>query len=432
MSNINFDFKKYKPILSHIIDFQNNFGLSDIAWEKYCSDLSALRNLFKNGMQDSRQIYQNKSATYAVRYLVPNLIKNIYLIEELSAAGLLNKIHNIVDIGSGPGTFALALACWKYTTRRRDVPLHVMMVEPVIDFHHIFKRIIDNIQSRFGSLINYSFSEQYLSGELNFGQKYDLMLLSNSVSEIFRSPRVSLNHLISNMLKENTIITIIDYPYAEFLGTLDVLSSQLKSKMTCIDYVGCEKPNLNHRKHSNLYEVVDLGKTEKFLNVLGLKAPFACGENLLFVKAIWIPDNSIVWKRSCNILRLFWQYKYAWENHDLEIIKRIFADNAIYHEKKSDSPIKGIRGIQEYWKYNARRQRNVHFHVSKINWASSHAEALWGCRFDRKDLNCKLELDGFMSINIKNYKIIKFTEVFKKTIKENECEEYSKESSLKK
>jgi len=105
-------------------------------------------------------------------------------------------------------------------------------------------------------------------------------------------------------------------------------------------------------------------------------------------------------------------YKKAWENHDENLLKLIFHPNALYYEKPFHDPLRGIEEILEYWRYNAKVQRNVKFNVLREIQNKNQIIAEWLCEFDRIDSRKHLVLQGVLWADLKKSKIECLTEYF--------------------
>lgn len=42
-------------------------------------------------------------------------------------------------------------------------------------------------------------------------------------------------------------------------------------------------------------------------------------------------------------------YKRAWERRDANAAAALFTEDATYHEKPYDAPLRGAAGVHEYW-----------------------------------------------------------------------------------
>mgnify|MGYP000291143886 CR=1 FL=1 len=104
-------------------------------------------------------------------------------------------------------------------------------------------------------------------------------------------------------------------------------------------------------------------------------------------------------------------YKYAWENHDVEALARIFSPDAEYHEKPN-SIFYGLDEIKIYWETLKVTQRHVAFNIKEIKQSDDMNIVIWTASFERSDLNEQWKLDGIMLLDIKGGKITKLKEYF--------------------
>ncbi len=103
-------------------------------------------------------------------------------------------------------------------------------------------------------------------------------------------------------------------------------------------------------------------------------------------------------------------YGRAWRLRDPSLIKKLFADNAIYHEKHFEKPLKGISEITEYWKNVSKTQRDIKFDYEILSSAQNFGIAHWQASFVRNN-NERVELDGiFLAYFDAQNKCTKFKE----------------------
>lgn len=76
-------------------------------------------------------------------------------------------------------------------------------------------------------------------------------------------------------------------------------------------------------------------------------------------------------------------YQIAWETQDPKLIVTIFTEDAIYHERIFERPIRGREGIRRYWMTRVvKDQANISFRVLNLYLDRSTAVAEWEASFD--------------------------------------------------
>jgi SAM-dependent methyltransferase len=108
-------------------------------------------------------------------------------------------------------------------------------------------------------------------------------------------------------------------------------------------------------------------------------------------------------------------YIHAWQTHDTEIIGQIFSRNAEYRILGKRT-LRGVGEIQEYWRKNAREQRDVKFEVT-CTWPDPHGVTIsWTASFDRIDRGERRRLTGIMRISVDSGQIMDLTESYQQDI----------------
>jgi ketosteroid isomerase-like protein len=76
-------------------------------------------------------------------------------------------------------------------------------------------------------------------------------------------------------------------------------------------------------------------------------------------------------------------YKTAWEQQDAELILSIFTEEAVYHERVLQEPIRGHDGIAAYWQEKVvRGQARITFTLLHTYIDGSTGIAEWEVYFD--------------------------------------------------
>ncbi|MGB6209306.1 nuclear transport factor 2 family protein [Mycobacterium sp.] len=107
-------------------------------------------------------------------------------------------------------------------------------------------------------------------------------------------------------------------------------------------------------------------------------------------------------------------YLRAWMTQDPDLIVTIFTEEATYHERVLDEPIRGIDGIRQYWRTKVvNEQANIEARLLNLylDPAGATAIAEWEARFDdivqghRKLMRevAILELDGDRIVSLREY-----------------------------
>ena len=98
-----------------------------------------------------------------------------------------------------------------------------------------------------------------------------------------------------------------------------------------------------------------------------------------------------------NIMKEFKEwldlYGRAWMLRKPTLIKKLFVDNATYHEKPLEKPLKCISEITKYWENVSTTQRNIEFDYEILSCTKNYGIAHWQASFVRNN-NERVELDG--------------------------------------
>lgn len=360
--------------------------------------------------QNPEKIYNSASFDFFFRYGLSNLIKNYYLLSELNQLGLLHSTENILDMGSGPGIFSLAYLIWHIDHSGLSNKLNkIIMVDGAKEFLSLFENLWKNMEAKekrhFNIVTVPSPSDGTFPNEI---AQPDLIIFSNSLSEMLRDSRVQVNKLIRNLIEAKAVIIIIDYPYDNTVKLLEKFTSILRPYYQNLSFY--EWPYWN-----DFFQSVNLNKIDHAIEI-DSKLKTRIVSNVKFLKAILIPREGRIYSAPSRYSELVMQYKKAWEQHDLNILKKLFSQDAIYQEKREREPFDGIDNICKYWVRNARQQKNVVFSPLFITEDDNLLRCLWKSKFYREDLKRWLILTGEFIAEIRDNKIYSFKENYEKTI----------------
>lgn len=119
---------------------------------------------------------------------------------------------------------------------------------------------------------------------------------------------------------------------------------------------------------------------------------------------------------SSNVRQVVDTYLRAWMEQDPKLITTIFTDEATYHERVFQEPIRTVAGIRNYWQTKvAKEQANITARLLNLylaeNVAPTTAIAEWEAEFDdlvkgyRKRIRevAILEFDSDRIANLREY-----------------------------
>lgn len=366
-----------------------------------------LKEYFRASKPDEspEKIYRELYIPFCSKYGVANLIKNYYCLAELHQLGILQSKIKILDLGCGPGIFELAYLLWiKKHAKTEEFRAEITMVDAVGEFLDIFRKIWTNLDYREKKKIDVSEQNRMIDGEIkDLCQSPDIIIFSSSLGEMLRDRRVNTRKLLHNLLGSNAIIVVIDYGYNALRPLFDDFVTGLADEF---EEVGCFSGSL----WGNHFKYVDLGNVS--WNVA--KASAKNSANVQFLKTILVPKSRKKRLRLRESAAMVFKYKEAWENHDLNLVQSLFAENAVYYERAGGEPFYGLKNICEYWIDNSKRQRSVSFNPFYIDDIDEIITALWQSTFYRKDMSKWLSLKGEFEAICKDGKIFEFKECFKK------------------
>ena len=371
-----------------------------------------LKKYFRASITPNPQDFYNRFyLEFCHKYLLENLISNYSLVCYLHGLGLLKNSRKIIDVGTGPGTFALAYLLWLHEEEINvDTKIRIYLIDAVQEFLNIFKKIWDHIDLNKKKLIEIKQISWFIDGRMPSDiNTPDLVIFSNSLSEILRNPNVNKDEFIKNIEKWSPNIAILDYNYPPYCRLIETFTEKIKA---CYENISLN----NYLDIQGFIEFVNLGRiSEKSKTEFGdfLKP----NGNIQFIRSIWKPISQD-YNKSTNFQKdLVNKYKKAWENHDIEILNQLFTEDATYIEKKGKSPLKGLEEIRNYWRINSRTQDSVTFTPLNISGTDNDIKVKWKCNFYRKDIHEWMKLEGVFKAKTHNGKICYFIEEFNNSTK---------------
>ncbi len=375
------------------------------------SKIDSLRDHFccASIKQSPEKIYGSASNDFFLRYGLTNLLKNYYLLSELYQLGLLPSVKNILDLGCGPGIFSLAHLLWNMDHPELcNKPHRIVMADGAKEFLTLFETLWKSLEVKekdsFTITTVSTLSDGTFPTELS---RPDMIVFSNSLSEMLRDPRVEINQLIKSLIEAQAVIFIIDYHYDNTTALLQRFTANLHAYYRNISFY--KWPYWN-----DFFQFVDLDKVEYPFDI-GWNQRTKIISNVKFLKAILVPRKRQIRSRSPAFAELVMQYKNAWEQHDIEVLRCLFTEDATYQEKQGREPFVGIDRICEYWAHNAQQQTNVQFFPLFITEENDYLKCIWKCKFYRKDLRRWMILNGVFTAKIKDKRICFFEEKFERT-----------------
>jgi len=392
-------------------------GASDVIdaqeGRKYYAHIAQLKQYFKsiNSVNNPEVIYNKLFKEFYLKYGFANLIKNYYVISELFNLGILNNLHNITDIGSGPGTFTLAYLLWlKEHSVSNLNNINIRMVDAVKNYFILFDSIWENLEIKEKNNIKINYYNDYINRSISkYTISTDIIVFSNSICEIMNNKKNAVNSIIKSIIDSNAVLVFIDYKYPKTIKTYRYLFDKLNP------YYNKHEIYLSNQNNNDLTEI-DFNSIENPWRKCSSRKLNNNRSNVKFVKSILIPKNKKDILKNSLPTQIVNLYKKAWEEHDTPILGKIFSKNAIYIEKKNISEYYGINEIYNYWDNNSKLQSQIRFSPIYIDMKINLLKLLWRCIFYRRDLKHWLELNGNINAIIHKNKIEYFIENFKKKV----------------
>lgn len=356
------------------------------------------------GNLDPSTCYSAMYEVFTHKYLVKNILKNLHLLNHLHVLGILKKCHRILDIGSGPGTFALSLLLWLQTPFGKELNFEVVMLDAVEEFFNVTQELWDNINLPKKEQIKLVFRKFHVKGDLALSsQKEDMIVLSNSLAEIMRSPDVNKDKVKSDLANSNCPVVVVDYAHRSLRSVFEQFAQAMRLRHSPIVFEETSKPSPSDEW---VHVVAPRSPWEKDLFEKRKRKP------LEFLESIWLPKNQDKWQDIILAYDIVRKYKTAWEKHDLDLVSKLFTNDAVYQEKKDQVGFHGLRQILRYWQLNSQKQEDVHFNPSHIDVRMQTIHVTWKASFFRRDLLKWFYLDGEFTAELKKNRIQSFSETF--------------------
>jgi len=366
--------------------------------------------------------YTRTYRAFTWRYLLPNVLKNYKLLCELDDLGLLRSCRHLLDLGSGPGTFALSLLCWlqdslnaggqgnRRPDRAQEAQFIIHMVDAVEPFLDIFRRVWEHLDLPAKSRLRILPSNARLVGSVGeFCDAPQLIVLSNCLVEMMRDAGVVQDSFTRSLRDSQAIIAVIDYPYGSCRPYVRSFIEQVRPAYRWLETSGLES-------WVDGFELIDLAPTGTDESMAPDLHTFIDGRQIHYLRAVLVPARGEDFLRKKDAWRLLTEYGTAWETHDLDLITELFTDDATYTEKEGQPPLRGLSAICDYWRINAQQQRHVSFHVQSLAVAGNSITAHWSCSFYRRDLELWMHLTGQLRVRVRNGRIYEFSESFERTL----------------
>jgi|SRR5215203_3058419 len=93
-------------------------------------------------------------------------------------------------------------------------------------------------------------------------------------------------------------------------------------------------------------------------------------------------------------------YKRAWEARDPEAAADVFTADATYQETPFEEPVRGRRGIRDYWFDATRYQEGIEFSYEVLATTETGGIAHWRSEFTRLTSDSAVELDGIFLVEL--------------------------------
>ncbi len=356
------------------------------------------------GNLDPSTCYGAMYKVFTHKYLLKNVLKNLHLLNHLHALGILEKCPRILDIGSGPGTFALSLLLWLQNHSEKELNFEVVMVDAVEQFFDIAQELWKNTNLPNKKKIKLVFRKFHVRGDLALSfQKEDMIVLSNSLGEIMRSPNVNKEKVQSDLASSNCPIVVIDYPHKSLYSVFEQFAHAMRPRYSPMIF---EENSKRCPSDEWTHVVAPRGPWERHL----FQEPGR--KRLEFLESIWLPKNQDKWQDIISAHDIVRVYKIAWEKHNLDLVSELFTNDAVYQEKKDEVVFHGLEEILRYWQLNAEQQENVHFNPVRIDVRMHTVYVIWEASFFRRDLSKWFYLNGEFTAELKRNQIQSFCETF--------------------
>lgn len=372
-------------------------------------NIDLLKKYFSNSNTSvtTENVYKVAYTDFILKYALSNLLKNLYLINELHMLGVYQKISRIIDLGSGPGIFSLADNIWRsQNVNSADRERSIVSIDSSDDFLSLFCGFINELKFFTDTKTRHVLQRKKIRGPIGKSlEGAELIVMSNSLSEMMRDESVDKDLLIRDIRNSGAVIAIIDYPYDNTNYLLRAFSSIMSKEYKSIEYY-------RWPYWEGGFSNVDLNAVE----YKSIDASMNICPNVRFYKSILFPR----FKKLDHIMpiesKMTNKYKAAWEHHDIKAIKALFTEQSVYFEKQDEDPMIGLKSICSYWEKNSLDQSEVKFDPRYILLNGHTIECLWKSQFFREDLGKWLRLSGQFRADLQDGRIGTFWEDFEKKI----------------
>lgn len=360
--------------------------------------------------QKPENVYASTCNDFFLRYGLANLVKNYYLLSELYLLGLLRFTNKTVDLGCGPGIFALARLLMHITQNRsHHQAIDIALADCTQEFLSLFGTLWETVKAEEKKAFSIRPHHALFDGDrLPQGAAPDVIVFSNSLCEMLKDPRVDSERLVDRLVESQAILFIIDYQYEETSSLLKRFTEALGGHYTSL--TAYEWPQWNE-----FFQSVDLGSISYPFDE-ELRAGRRFSPNVEFLKAVLVPNNRDLKPGRPEAFELVMRYKAAWERHDTRILSSLFTEDALYREKPEQEPFRGLESIRRYWRENARLQRAVTFTPLYIEGCQGRVKCVWKSRFFREDIGSWMALEGTFTALVRQGKFQTFDESFEKSL----------------
>lgn len=351
-------------------------------------------------------IYSETYLDFFYKYGYSNIMKNYYVLSELAALGFLSRNHRILDIGSGPGVFALALCLFKNENAKHlDYNYSVVLQDCSSEFLNLFRIIWKNLPIKNKCGIATSTLNELFVGQIPIEKGTpSILVLSNSLSEMLRDKRFNLSDFVNSLVETKPIIVIIDYGYDTLRNVFNRFISMIKPHFSETSLYAWPKWNKD-------FHEIDLQPLD-----YSLRANQHLSSNVRFIKSIYVPKGYADAIKPNFYTEIVLKYKSSWEKHDFKLLKELFTSDAIYIIDEKKPILFGMKSIERYWRKNKMVQTNVTFNPQYITFNSNIIHCEWNAIFFRLDLDKWLLLRGVFDAELQEEKIVSFKEKFSKEL----------------
>jgi len=248
-----------RPLLQTLEGFVNTTGPDE--FPRLCRSVATLSRLFTRdrGALEARYMADDTLRRGYVAYFLPvNLAKVQALLDELPAPAPSSPLR-VLDIGSGPGTAALAVLDWtRHQPSGFQRPIEVVAVDhtrqALLDAERLwssYPRMAVAPEARFLPVQTDLERSGHLK-DLTVGgrERYDLIILANTLGELFctsRDPvrrRAKLLHGLLDLLHQGGTLMILEPAMRDASRDLHRLRNALLEEKACTVYSPClhERP----------------------------------------------------------------------------------------------------------------------------------------------------------------------------------------------